>query len=161
MARRELEREDILREATALVERVEIQVPGCEEPVVIGFRREGAASVFFGSDPVYQFNTAGQLRRAYAGGLLYKAERGRLVALHRERGPTEAALVRHELDSGETADFLAALESRLSQLKAAVAGNAFVVSGQVPSGADMVGRIRRWLDGLPLQVKVATAPNVH
>src|SRR5262245_23531542 len=110
MARQESAREDILREATALVERVELQVPNAPEHVVVGFRRNGAASVFFGADPVYQFNEAGELRRAYVGGELYKAERGGLVALCRERGEREVALVRRELANDEMRAVLGALE---------------------------------------------------
>ena len=71
-------REDLLREATALVERIEL-VPhrdrqfDASEPIVVGFRADGALSIFFGDDPVYQFNAAGELRRAYCDGLLFKA----------------------------------------------------------------------------------------
>src|SRR5262245_38318908 len=72
MARQESDREDLLREATALVERAELKVAGEPEPVTVGFRRDGSLSVFFGSVAVYQFNTAGELRRAFADGLLYK-----------------------------------------------------------------------------------------
>src|SRR5687768_8047260 len=110
MSRTESDREDLLREATALVERAELQVAGLGEPIVVGFRRDGAASFFFGADPVYQFNAAGELRRAYVGGLLYKAEQGELVALRRERTPAETALVRHDLSAAESTDLLAALE---------------------------------------------------
>ena len=47
MAQRETNREDLLREATALVERAEIRIPGESEPIVVGFRRDGSASFFF------------------------------------------------------------------------------------------------------------------
>src|SRR5688572_18570527 len=65
MARQEQDREDILREATALVERVELLIPEFPEPIVAGFRRDGSASFFFGADPVLQFNAQGKLRRAF------------------------------------------------------------------------------------------------
>jgi len=161
MARRESEREDILREATALAERVELKIPDFEEPVVGGFRREGAASVFFGADPVCQFNTAGELRRAYVGGLLYKAERGRLVALRRERTATEVALIRRELDDAETKALLTDLESHLSRLKVAFSQNSLAVVGQVPSDMDIIGRVSLWLDSLPPRIAVAAMPNVR
>src|SRR3954447_20411722 len=101
MSRHESDREDLLREATALVERIELTVGGFDLPVVCGFRRDGAASFYFGADPVYQFNAVGQLRRAFVAGRLIKAERGRLVALSRERTENEVALVRHELSAAE------------------------------------------------------------
>ncbi len=70
MARDESSREDLLREATALVERIEL-VPHATDPliaasdlfdkhIVAGFRRDGALSVFFGEDPVYHFNAEGE-----------------------------------------------------------------------------------------------------
>src|ERR1700704_5517811 len=100
MAREESSREELLREATALVERVELipNVAISDGHIVAGFRRNGALSVFFGEDPVYQFNAAGELRRAYTNGKLLKADRGRLAALQRVRTQNEVQLVRHELD---------------------------------------------------------------
>ena len=93
MARDQSSREDLLREATALVERIELRIAGPmsvkhdrDDHVVVGFRANGSASFFFGEDPVYQFNSAGQLRRAYCGGLLIKAAHGRLVSLQRSCG---------------------------------------------------------------------------
>ena len=86
MSRTEQDREDLLREATALIERVELRVSGWSESVVAGFRRGGQASFFFGADLVYQFNAALQLRRGFHNGQLIKAEDGRLErhhALHR------------------------------------------------------------------------------
>ena len=54
MARLEEDREDILQEATALVERVELEIENLEDPVVVGFRRDSGPAFFFGADPVYQ-----------------------------------------------------------------------------------------------------------
>jgi hypothetical protein len=134
MPSRESDREDLLREATALVERAELKIVGHAEPIVIGFRKDGSASFFFGADPVYQFNSAGELRRAYIGGLLYKAERGHLVALRRERTATEVSLVRSELTAYETTAFLMTLGGRLTHLHKAA---------------------------LPPIVEIAKAPNAH
>src|SRR5689334_1384312 len=72
MAREEHQREDLLREATALVERAEIRLPGCEAAIVVGFRRDGAPSFFFGDDFVVQFNPHHELRRGYWNGRLVK-----------------------------------------------------------------------------------------
>src|SRR6188472_3162282 len=115
MARDESNREDLLREATALVERIELlpQSAGAAqslnlaegEPVVVGFRADGALSAFFGADPVYQFNAEGELRRAYVSGLLFKAAQGRLISLNRVRTASEVQLVLHALSSGEESQF--------------------------------------------------------
>jgi hypothetical protein len=161
MSRRESDREDLLREATALVERAELSVAGFGEPLVVGFRRDGSASVFFGADPVYQFNTAAELRRAYVGGLLYRAERGRLVSLSRQRTTAAVTLVRVELDDQEAADFLGTMRQRLNALQGALRDASFSVTGQVPADADVSARIARWLDALPAEIRVARVPNVR
>src|SRR5690349_25155229 len=135
MARTEHDREDLLREATALVERAELQIAGCDEPVVAGFRRNGAFSCyFFGGDPVYQFNTAGELRRAFVAGLLYKAEDGRLIVLHRERDSSQTVLRRRTCDTVEQKALLAAAREHLQLLNVALQANRFKTTGEVPSG---------------------------
>src|SRR5437870_346539 len=121
MAQRETDREDLLAEATALVERVELSIESPSnadfaaslatrgtkhDPIVAGFRRDGSLSIFFGGDPVYQFNARGELRRAFVNGLLYKAVQGKLAALRRVRSADETQLVRHDLTPAETVQFL-------------------------------------------------------
>jgi len=161
MSRSEADREDLLREATALVERTELQLPGYEEPVVVGFRRDGAASFFFGADPVYQFNTAGELRRAYASGLIYKAEAGKLVSLRRERSATETALVRYELTPDETAALLTQLARHFTNLRAALHNGTHQVLREVPPAANLPPQILAWLQQLPATIPIANAPHVH
>lgn len=161
MARQEHQREDLLREAVALVERAELRLPGITEPVVVGFRRDGSASVFFGEEPVYQFNSRGELRRAYNDGLLYKAERGRLASLRRQRVLGEVQLLRHDLKDDETCQFLAELTARVGNLRDKVRGRAFELLGQAPIGSDVVGRIAKWLEALELPPQLASAPRVR
>jgi len=161
MSRQESDREDLLREATALVERVELSAAGWDEPIVVGFRRDGSLSVFFGPDPVYQFNAAGELRRAFTSGLLYKAERGGLVALRRERGEREVALVRNALTAEETTDFLNAAHRRFTELAAALGRGSFTITGQVPIDANVITRVQEWLATLPRSIPVAPAAGLR
>src|SRR5262245_23002530 len=118
MAREESDREDLLREATALVKRIELAPPGgsANDHIVIGFRDSGAASVFFGAEPAYHFNSAGELRRAYVDGKLLKAERGRLVELNRVRQQAAVELQRRDLSAEEQSGFLSAMIERLDSL---------------------------------------------
>ena len=53
MARQESNREDLMQEATGLFRRVEWTVPFAHDPVVAGFKKNGAFSVYFGAEPVY------------------------------------------------------------------------------------------------------------
>jgi hypothetical protein len=167
MARREENRENLLVEATALVERAELRVVGCDEPIVVGFRRDGSASFYYGSDPAYHFNSHDELRRAYVDGVLYKAEhsssakQGRLVALERRRAAGEVQLVRHELTDEETTQFLISLTGRLTALSDALRQGKFSLVEQVPADGDMVARLRDWLARVSTPPAIATSPRVR
>lgn len=162
MSRHEADREDLLREATALVERVELTLPGSEdEPLVVGYRRDGSASFFFGADPVYQFNSAGELRRAFVGGRLIKAESGRLVALQRMRGERQIELQRHDLGAAETALLLTDVSQRLTELRAEIDANGVAIVGSVPADADVLGRVSRWLAASSPTIRVAKSPHAR
>ena len=55
--------------------------------VFVGVRSSGGWSIYFGEDPVLQFNERNELRRLYFAGVRYAAVSGRLELLHRaERG---------------------------------------------------------------------------
>jgi hypothetical protein len=148
MARRESDREDLLREATALVERIELAVltDPPSPPITAGFRSNGTLSIFFGADSVYHFNERGELRRAYCNGLLYKADRGRLASLRRVRQQHEVQLVRSELSVNEQAVFLQWMSSLLGQLRDQLARGDYRIVGQVPPDADVLGRLFEWLN---------------
>ncbi len=146
MARDESSREDLLREATALVERIEFVLRTPEpQQIVAGFRRDGALTIFFGEDPVYQFNAAGELRRAYREGKLLKAASGRLAALERVRTQNEVQLVRHEMSGEEATAFLNQMNDRLRRLADIIDANLVEVVGQVPPEVDVLSRLRECL----------------
>jgi hypothetical protein len=161
MARLESDREDLLREATALRERAELTVEGFAEPVVVGFRRDGAGSVFLGAGPVYQFNAAHELRRAYRAGQLLKADQGRLVAMQRHRMAEGVELRSRELSATEAAEVLGALRTHLDGLQASLEAGRFRLLGQVPATTDVVARFRAWLAALPRDIVIARRPNVR
>jgi hypothetical protein len=161
MSRRESDREDLLREATALVERAEIRIPGYTDPIVIGFRRDGSASFYFGADPVYQFNSVGELRRAYINGLLYKAERRQMVALHLKRSETDVALVRHELTGEEISALLELLQQHMERLQVALETGTHTLVGQVPDDCDIMTRIIDCLVAFSSSPRIANKPHVR
>jgi hypothetical protein len=158
MARHESHREDLLAEATALVERVEFAIAGEPEPVVVGFRRNGAAGIYFGQDTAYQFNADGELRRAFIDDRLYKADRGRLASLDRQRTDEEVQLVRHDLDAPESKRFLDEMQQRVRRLGQALASGQFQLLRQASEGGDVTPRIIRWLEQLPATIEVARSP---
>lgn len=160
MARHEQDREDLMREATALVRRVELKLPGHEATCVVGFRRGGEASIFVGAEPVFQFNRAGELRRGYWNGRLLKAERGQLVQLERRRTESEVQLVRHELAEAQCNEFLQLATGTLNAIRRALTSDELCVLRRFPPDFDVVSGITNWLDSLPQPLLTARTPNV-
>ena len=164
MARQESDREDLLREATALVERIELSLPNQPETIVAGFRRDGAASFFFGQSPVFQFNSQRELRRAFRDGLLYKTENGRLVEMRRERTDTAVELHSRVLADDESAALLQEAVTRLGGLRVALRTGETIVVGQVPdvaSGVDVKSRVLEWLNLLTGAIPIAKSSRVQ
>jgi len=81
MAIEEHDREDLLRDGTAMSLRGEIVID--DLTIVVGFRAQGQVSLYCGADPVFQFNAQQQLRRVYLDGKRYAADNGVLLQLHR------------------------------------------------------------------------------
>lgn len=160
MARQEEDKEDLMRDATALVRRVELALPAQEETCVIGFRRDGAASVFFGADPVLQFNKAGELRRAYSGERLVKAERGKLAWLERVRTEAEVQLRRRTMTAEEHRSFVEEAESRLSDLQHLISAAETKVLRQIPARENVLQDVEDWLSELPRPLVIAALPHV-
>jgi hypothetical protein len=159
MARQEEEREDLLAEATALVERIEFLLPGYPQPAVAGFRSNGCVSLFFGADPVYQFNTLGQLRRAYVDGLLYRADRGRLASISRSRLSDRVQMTRSDLDVETQSRFLGEMRAHLDVLRGALESEQCEILGQVPANGEVLARLCGWLAALAGKVEIAASPH--
>lgn len=160
MARNEADREDLLREATALVQRGEFILSGYEEPVTIGFRRDGAGSIFLEFDPVYQFNAQGELRRGYLRGKLLKAQQGTLVEMTRVRSEKAVELHSRTLSSVETEQVLQQMQEALAQVKAALQDSKTELRGQVPADGNIRSLAVSWLESLPAPPRIAAGPNV-
>ncbi len=160
MAKQESNREDLLREATALVERIELATGtgGGSRSVVLGFRSNGALSVYFSADLAYHFNSQGELRRAFVGGRLIKAEQGTLVALERVRREAEVQLLRQPLEKEQQASFMAVMQEELRWLRQFGAGGLLTVVGQVPADANVLGRTLDWVTR-HAEIQVAESPH--
>jgi len=138
MARNESDREDLMSEATALTRRVELSLPGEPQPVVAGFRASGGLSIYFGPDPVYQFDQMGRIRRGYVDGALYRTQGTTLARLIRHRTATVTELRRHDLTEQELATFLTAMRNRLWGILSAIEQNQATIHRQVPPDHDIV-----------------------
>ena len=161
LSRQEQNREDFLRDATALVERAELRILALPDSIYAGFRKEGALSLYFGPDEVYHFNSAGQLRRAYIAGTLYKADRGHFVALTRDRTPAETTLRSHALSQGDTASLLSHLQRLLQSFHEALTAGSFTITGHVPADAAIISRLTSWLATNKQVLQIANQPHAR
>ena len=148
MPRHEEDREDLIREAIALPDRVELCVTGFEVPVTIGFRTNSAMSIFIGQDPVYQYDPNGRLRRAFVGGLLYRSQHSTLAMMRRARTETQTVLLRTDLGDAELALFREAMKSVLNVLHQKLTALEFRTLRCVPESVDHISRILAALEAV-------------
>lgn len=138
--------EDLLRDSRALVPRVQLawQDDRASVTVLAGFRGE-SLSLYFGPDPVFHFNGRGDLRRAFVGGRLVKAEHGRLVVMDRVHLGHTVELRSEALSDAKQEAMLANVAERLVQLREALAAGRAIVEGEVPPDGDAFERLVDWL----------------
>ena len=152
MAHDDGHREDLVAEATALVRRAEFVAPAAdrpndESPLVAGFRRDGSLSVYFGEDPVYQFNTEGRLRRAFVAGLLFRTQGSTLAQLTRDRSSTgRVELLRHDLDDSQLAAFREVMKGRIIGLLEELRSDRLNQAATAPESADVKSELIAMLE---------------
>ncbi len=145
MARSEIDREDLMREATAYKRRCLVSLVGCEERLFVGFRDSGALSLYFDDDPVYQFDLDGRLRRAFVDGKPLRSERDTLAQLTRQRSERSSQLLRHDLSAAELCRFRVELVKRLQSVSDTLERGDWELLESIPD-ADVI-------DALPVAIE--------
>lgn len=158
MAKQEQDREDLMREATGLRPRAELRLGSFTENVVFGFRSSGGLSLYFGADPVYQFSSSGELRRAYRDGKLFKAVKGQLKQLQRERDESQVTLWQSDLSHVEQRDFVQEVRTYCEQLSNALATEVTLVD-EIPKSSNSLDLLRRFLAKIESPPRIAAQPN--
>jgi len=131
LARTEQDKEDLIRDGTAMVERAELTSPMSDQLLTIGFFRDGRCSVYFNQDPFYQFDSSGRLRRAFEAGFLYRSQGITLARIDRRRESENnsdagrVTLQRKDLQPDELQQFAVQMKSRLVRLRD------HIVAGQI------------------------------
>ena len=152
---------ETLRELTALIPRAEFRLHSTGETVWAGFRRDSACSFYYGTKYVLHFNSAGQLRRAYIDGVLYKAENRQLIAVTRVRQAERTLHQSHLCSPALQATFLQAARERLRNLATALDAGLFDLVDCFPIEADIVTRLRDWLSRRStISVQLADRPHL-
>jgi hypothetical protein len=157
MARIEADREDLMRDASALVRRSEWTVPGEPHQVVAGTRRDGGLSVYFGDDPCFHFDAQNALRRAFVGGLLYRTQGATLARLKRVRDDASTQLHRLDLSPSELSTFLGVMLERLAVFTAALEDGAARLQRSVPENASLGVEIHPRLQKILKEPRLAPA----
>lgn len=167
MAKQKQDKEDILREATALVNRVELKLGGegeSDDSVFVGFRRDGSVSFFYGGEPVYQFNTQHAFRRGYYQSTMLKAEQGKLVQLTRSREGEQLVLLSREFNAQQSSEFLEEMRQNLLNLLAAIRNDEYELIGFVvveeTTAQQLLFQIADWIEQHAVQIRIADVPNV-
>ena len=155
MARLEHDKEDLMREAVALRERIELAVHGEADFVTAGFRSTGALALYFGGDPVYQFDPEGRLRRAFVNGLLFRTQGHTLAELTRVRKDEATELQRRDLSDVELVEFLQQATSRIGRLRDALHNGTASERG-TPIADEEGGASRPSAPGVPERAKLTS-----
>lgn len=176
MAKNTQDREDLLRDGTQFVRRVELEVrqlseakvaPGNDPPPTIvfcGFRDNDAFSVYWGQDTVIQFNANGELRRAFWRDGKIASFKHALHWLNSE-GDGRVRLARTAFTEDESREFKLLVERVLSDLMSALDDLAATEStrstlrGQIPDEA-VVPEVRAWLASRTTPIEFAMHPGV-
>ena len=136
MARHEADREDLMTEATAYVERVEFTVAGLKSIVVAGLRKDRTLTIYFDQDSMYQFNHEGRIRRALVDGVLFRSGNNTLSKLNRRRTEHETVLERNDLPPAELARFLAEMDHRIQRVVSSIDDGTANVTRVVPADTE-------------------------
>jgi hypothetical protein len=160
MAKDAHDREDLLRDASAMDVRVELRIAGVDHSVYCGFRTCGVFSLYWNQDNVVQFNAHGELRRAFWRNRMLASYERQLHWLNRDLNSARMRLSREPL----TDDELAALEEFVSQsmvqLRDSFSTNSYEVVGKFPEDLDVCKKVAAWLEGHPDSVRYALHPGV-
>ena len=167
MTRSELPREDLLRDAVAYSERVLLRLSSPQTMLFAGFRKSGAASLYFDEDPVLQFNGTGELRRVYWKGAKYVAKDRRLFlfvfATREDRRSARIQPSMQPLDVAEEGRILQEIETYLSQVAHDLLRGEFAIEGAFPPhrSSALVDRLCEFVreNLLPLRVAMVSAAN--
>jgi len=151
MSRIEADKEDLIRDGTALVHRGEfvwtapLETEWEWQVVTVGFRRDGAASFYFNQDPFYQFESNGLLRRAHCDGFLYRSQSTTLARLDRTRTTQVTTLQRQDLSPQQLAEFHERMLGQLQALHEHLQTGTLKIQRMVCSDGNLLQRVLTFL----------------
>ena len=149
MAQNERDRRNLLSELTALDPRVELAIG--DRSILVGFRANHAASIYFGQDFVVGFNPDHEVRRVFLHGSLFRAESGRRITrLDRHREQSQVELQSEILVESSQNELQSIIRWHVEMLARALAGDRYHILGCVPEdeGNNVLATIRAELHAI-------------
>ncbi|VAX42535.1 hypothetical protein MNBD_PLANCTO02-856 [hydrothermal vent metagenome] len=159
MARNESDREDLMKEATALIRRIEFCVADNPQQIVAGFRKTGGLSLYFEADPVYHVDEMMRLRRAYVDGYLYRTQGTTLAQLNRQRTKTTTTLHRYDLGEEECQAFCKQVATNIQNLFNSLQKNDVQIHQQIPEDVPLLDELKEALQKI-LEEGIQLAPAI-
>lgn len=157
MARQQADREDLFAELRTCPCRVEWLGSESGEIVTAGIRRDGAASIYFGGEPCYHFDSHGRVRRALVDGALYRTQGTTLARLQRIRTPRETVLERVDLEPDELTEWLQQMQQRIARLLEGVRTGVVRPQRALPTVDEATARIGQALAAASAAPRLAPA----
>ena len=153
-------REDLMRDATAYTRRLMLRVSPTGEGIFVGLRQQGGWSIYFGEDPVFQFNDEGKLRRVHFANQNYAAVEGKLCWLQRSRSGGRVEIERIYSAEAER-QMLAVCLSRLRELAELMLTNSVKIVDRVPvEDRELVEDVAKMLRNTAQDLEIANTANV-
>ncbi len=128
----------------------------------MGFRPDGGWSIYFDEDPVYQFNSAGQVRRVFIAGQRLEASNGQLLQLNRQTAGGRVELTRVALAVEQQGKVCADLQNALNACSSLVANREWEIVQVFPtsiSASDIESRVLAALASTQNDLVIAVSPH--
>lgn len=158
MAIHEHDREDLIRDGHTMTFRGELDADGVT--VLVGFRPQGQLSLYIGADPVFQFNSHGQLRRVYFQGRRFSAERGNLVELIRDSVGGKVQLNRRQIDEDTLSLLRSSALNWIEKIGKRIGNPDSLARVTGEESIPFRERVTRWIDEHGQSLTIADSPNV-
>ena len=126
------DRRSLLSELTALNPRIELAIG--DRSILVGYRTNGAASIYFGQDFVVGFNARHEVRRVFLHGSLFRAESGHQDGAYGSSpDPSRVSELRSEVLSDMAKnELLSLIRWHVEMLARALAGDRYRILGSYP-----------------------------
>lgn len=127
---------------------------------ILGWRADGSASFYVDQDPVFQFNAAGEIRRAYVSGRKLSVDQGRLSELVRASSLAgRLSLKSRPLSPREVTQFCDTLGICLFDYEAALGNSQTEVESVGVQSKVFRDRALQWVRDRPTVPTFAAVPN--